>query len=611
MPHILTIELVRRNFADYGGRAPSAPANESENIATLWVDWDNYAWEARTNSQGFMRIFGVSSGIITTSHGFFFGASDQVLAAPSGEDVLLLQAYGLNPQAKLRGLVAFGVNTKAVGSDWSGKANAFLYFTYFWRKLMGQDMTRRERAEEMSAIAFDKYGSRIASDAFDQVKGLASAESLAAMGGILLLFATTAALGWAGLVAAMRVFCGAVDVGTNWEMYKPYWDRFAQQVNTGTDLDYGAEALATLLGGLLGYGASNVVAAKISTKAAPHAQKLGNKFANAVRGHSTARWKATAEEGLNHLKDEAAKSGDPSKTKIDPGNDISPEERVKIANEHPELLNEIRRMAAKFGFPADIAAGYAMLAFKNKWTILCRTSKAASIQYHGGLEDVVGKSLYIQYKIDAEFGVIIQDGTKHIETDFYSTHSYAAKQLAAIFYAEHPDAKPGSFKVDEQVMREFKAAHKFEFRKVKMGKREREVLFHNGAMVISDVDVMGMYVMRGKDMVPLPQWMLHNDAAFLQDYVNRNVGGVGMSKHGQQDVGRDQKGNPFRSPDHDESYAVFTPDLKLREIKKSTANLEILYRNLHIHWPYKTFVECGGAITSWCVATARRRKVQH
>jgi hypothetical protein len=622
MPHILAIEINKRQYADYNWIAPLPGASQPENVATLWVDWDNYKWEARTNVQGIGQVLnGVTKGIITTSHGYFFGASDQVLAAPDGSDLMVLQAYGLNVQAKLHGVVAFGVNKAAVGSVWSGKAKAFLYFTYFWRKLSGQDMTPRERAEEMSAIALNKYGDRIASDALNQVKGLAGPESLAAMAGILVLFATVAALGWAGMVAAMRVFCGTMDVATNWQMYKPYWDRFVQQVNTGNDLDYGAEALATLLGGMLGYGASNIVAAKISSKAAPRAQEWGNVFANKVRGQNAARWRATAEQGLKELKEGADKSGDPNHTKTDPGKNLSPEERVKLAEAHPELLDTIRRNAAKFGFPAEIAAGYAMLAFKNGWTIIARTSKAASIKYHSGMEAICGKSLFVQYKIDPEHGVIIQDGTKNIERDFYSVDSYAAKQMKAIYFAESPNAPKDSFHVDEHLMAEFRAAHKFEFRKIKMGNKEREVLFHNGRMVISDLDLMGIYVKRGQDLVPLPQWMLHNDAAFLKDYINRNVGGMPMSEHGQQDVGRNQQGQPFRSPDADERYAVFTPDLQLTEVTKSqpilkglgpgregTANLEVMYRKLHILWPYQTYVECGGAINAWCAAAARRRK---
>lgn len=609
MPHILTIALDKQSFSAHGGRAPQAPATEPENVATLWVDWDNKKWNARTNIRGFATMFGnLSQGIITTNHGFFFGDADQMLAAPSGNDLIVLQQFGLDPQAKLSGIAAFGTNPNAKDTGWGGKANAYLYFTHFWRKLSGKDMTPRERVEEMSAIAMNKYGSQIGSDAVGQVKSLATAESLAAMGGVLLLFASATALGIAGLVAAMRALCGAADVATNWVMYKPYWDQFVDQVHSGANLDAGAQALASLLGGLLGYGASSVVGGKASEKASAHIQKVGNAFANAVRGHSPERWRQVAEQGVKDLKEHAVKSGDPYNTKIDPTKPLSPEERVKLSQQHPELLESVRKAAIRFGFPPDIAAGYAKLAFQNGWTIIARTSKKASIPHHAlGAEQVTAKSLFVKYKIDPEHGVIVQDGMKNIEQDFYAKDSYAAHQLEAIYYAENPNAPKGSFKITDQLMHEFKAAHKFEFRKIKMGNKDREVLFHNGKMVIGDVDLMGIYVMKGHDLVPLPQWMLHNDAKFLQDFVNRSVGGVPMSQHGQQDVGRNSHGKPFRSPDADERYALFTPDLQLKEVK-STSQLENLYRTLHILWPYETYQACGGMINNWCVSTARRRK---
>ena len=118
-------------------------------------------------------MFGASDGTVATDHGFFFGDSDQVLVA-LGSDMMVLQAFGLNPQAKLHGCAAFGINPNAVDTGWGGKANEYLYFTYFWRKLSGKDMTPRERAEEMCAIAAEQVRQQDPArvDALDQVKGL-------------------------------------------------------------------------------------------------------------------------------------------------------------------------------------------------------------------------------------------------------------------------------------------------------------------------------------------------------------------------------------------------------------------------------------------------------
>jgi hypothetical protein len=156
-------------------------------------------------------------------------------------------------------------------------------------------------------------------------------------------------------------------------------------------------------------------------------------------------------------------------------------------------------------------------------------------------------------------------------------------------------------------MRAFRSQHVFELRDVKVGGAMLKVLFHNGKMVIGDVDLMGIYIRRGQDLVPLPQWMIHNDAAFLQDFINRNVGGVSTSFHGQQDVGRSPKtGKPFRAPDAGEDYAMFGPDLTLREVKGTTA-LERLYREMHILWPYATYMEVRSSFTHWAVAAVRQK----
>ena len=601
MAHILAIEL-RRNGCT-ASSAPPCPAAEPENVATLWVDWDMKWWHARTRQAEFVALFGVSQGMLTSPHGYFIGAADQVLATPSGEELLLLQQYSLNAaRDKLAGMGLFVPIPGAV------QAPMYKYYTYFWRKLRGQDMTKRERTEEMFAIAMDKYGSQIGGDALAQLRGLATAESLFSMGAILMVFATAAALGWAGFAAALKALCGAADVATNWAMYKPYWDRFAQQVNTGNDLDYGAQALATLLGALMGYTASNAVAAGASSKLAPKVQVAANKFANAVRGHSPARWKAAAEAQVQELKKQAAESGDPNNTKIDPGKELTAEDRRVIAQQFPELVKQVRENGGKFGFAANIAEGYAKLAFHNGWTIFARTSKRSSIPHHLlGPENVTGKSLFVEYKIDATHGVIVEKAGMNVEKDFYSPDTYAAKQMAAIYASEHPNAPKGSFEVTPEVMQAFRAAHKFEFRPVQMGGKLVKVLFHNGKMVISDVDLMGIYVKVGNDLVPLPQWMIHNDAAFLKDFINRSVGGVDQSFHGQQDVGRNDKGQPFRSPDAGEEYAMFSPDMKLRKVK-GTAQLEVLYRSLHILWPYETYLTVRGSVTHFVVAASRRRK---
>src|SRR5580704_18404703 len=134
----------------------------------------------------------------------------------------------------------------------------------------------------MFAIATSEYSQQIAGDVVQQIRGLADAESLFKMGAVLLTFAVaSAAVGLSWFVGALSVLCGAADLATNWEMYQPYWNRFTAQVATGNDLNYGAQALATLLGGLLGWGATNVVGAKMSKMAAPKMQHLGNKFADA------------------------------------------------------------------------------------------------------------------------------------------------------------------------------------------------------------------------------------------------------------------------------------------------------------------------------------------
>lgn len=604
MPHILAVELSSRSFADTL-RAPP-PGAEPENVATLWVDWDKNKWQVRTRLAEWMNIFHLSQGVVTTHHGFFFGDSDQCLSAPSGADFMLLQNYGMNPQAKLSGIALFGPNPRAKQTSAGGVANAYLYYTYFWRKLRGQEMTKRERVEEMFAIATDRYGQQIGGDVLAQIRGLATGESLFSMGAILLMFATIAGLGLEGLAVALRVLCGVTDVATNWMLYKPYWDRFAQQINTGSDLDYGAQALATLLGGLLGYGAATAVGGKLSEKAAPKAQRLGNKFANAVRNNSPQRWKIAAQRGVEELRQQAKESGDEHNTKIDPAKDLTPEERATIAKHQPELLAKVRELASKFGYPPNIAEGYAMLAYRNGWTIFARTSKKSSIPHHLlGAENVTGKSLYVEYKIDPTYGVILEAWGRNVETDFYSTHSYAAKQIEAIYYAENPGA-PKGFEVTPEVMRAFRAQHKFEFREVKIGGTAQKVLYHNGKMVIGDVDLMGIYVKRGNDLVPLPQWMIHNDAAFLQDFINRNVGGVPQSFHGQQDVGRSSKGKPFRAPDAGEDYAMFSPDLTLREVK-GTASLERLYRELHVDWPYETYLGVREAVKHFAVAEMRKK----
>jgi hypothetical protein len=375
MAHILAIEL-RRNGCT-ASAAPPCPAAEPDNVATLWVDWDKKWWHARTRQAEFVAIFGVSQGMLTSPHGYLMGAPDQVLATPSGGELMVLQLYSMNAaRDKLAGI---GLSVPIPGAV---QVPMYKYYTYFWRKLRGQDMTKRERTEEMFAIATDKYGSQIGGDALAQLRGLASAESLFSMGAILMIFATAAALGWAGFAAALKALCGAADVATNWAMYKPYWDRFAQQVNTGNDLDYGAQALATLLGALMGYTASNALAAKASSKLAPKAQVAANKFANAVRGHSPARWKAAAEAQVQELKKQAAESGDPNNTKIDPGKELTAEDRRVIAQQFPELIKQVREMGGKFGYAANIAEGYAKLAFQNGWTIFARTSKRSSIPHH-------------------------------------------------------------------------------------------------------------------------------------------------------------------------------------------------------------------------------------
>ena len=607
MAHVVAIELTRRNF-DTSAIADK-PGAEPENVATVWVDWDEKTWHVRTRKDEFYNVFHAWHGVVTSMQGMLAGDADQMLAQPSGADLIVLRNYGLNMQEKLSGRAMFGKtpNAKQVGFG-GGVANEYLYYTFFWRKLRGQDMTKRERAEEMYAIATEKYGQQIGGDVLAQLRGLATAESLFSMGAILLIFATATAAGFTLFVAGLKAVCGIVDLATNWEMYKPHWDRFSSQVNTGNDLDYGAQALATLLGGLLGYGAANAVGGKMAEKAAPRVQNLGNKFANAVRHHSPEHWKQAAQRGVEELKQKAAESGDPKNTKIDPGKELTAEEKHAIAQKQPEMLARVREMAAKFGFPPHIAEGYAMLAYRNGWTIFARTSKKASIPHHLlGAENVIGKSLFVEYKIDSKYGVIMGDWPRNIETDFYSTHSYAAKQIEAIYYAENPSATKGSFKVTDEVMRSFRSQHVFEFREAKVGGTMLKVLFHNGKMVIGDVDVMGMYVKLGNDLVPLPQWMIHNDAAFLQEYINRNVGGVSTSFHGQQDVGRNSKtGQPFRAPDAGEDYAMLGPAMPLREVK-GTATLEVLYRKLHILWPYATYVDVRSAVTNWVVATARQK----
>ena len=534
MAHILAVELTRR---DCTGGKPYGPGVEPDNVATLWVDWDRMEWKVRTRKDEWLNIFHLGQGVVLT----YQFMPDQSLAAPSGVEQMRLTQYGMNPQSKLSGVMLFGPNPNAT-SNMGLVKDAYLYYTYFWRKLQGSEMNKRERVEEMFFIATQKYGHQIGSDALAQVRDLATPGSLGTMGLILVMFATASALGIAYFVAALRVLCGVADVATNWVMYKPHWDRFAQQVNTGNDLDYGAEALATLLGGLLGYGAANIVAGKASAKAAPGAQHIGNKFANAVRGNSPARWRAAAEQGVHELKEEAEHTADGKGTKRDPGKELTAEDRHNIVVNQGEMLAQVRKAAIKFGFPPHIAEGYAMLAFHNKWTIFARTSKASSIPHHLlGAENVTGKSLFVEYKIDAKTGVILGEWGRNIEADFYSPHSYAAKQLEAIYYAENPGAPKGSFEMTPELLREFRAQHVFEFREVPIDGKPTKVLFHNGKMVISDIDVMGMYVQRGADLVPLPQWMIHNDAHFLQDYINRNVGGVDSSFHGQQDIGRSSK----------------------------------------------------------------------
>lgn len=350
MAHVLAIELSRNGCSS--SAAPPCPATEPENVATLWVDWDKKWWQARTRQAEWVAIFGASQGKVTSPHGHFMGAPDQVLATPSGEQLILLQQYSLNSaRDKLAGIGLFAPIQGAV------QVPMYRYYTYFWRKLQGQDMAKSERTEEMFAIATEKYGSQIGGDALAQLRGLASAESLFSMDAILMVFATAAALGWAGFAAALKVLCGAADVATNWAMYKPYWDRFANQVNTGNDLDYGAQALATLLGALMGYTVSNALAAKASSKVAPKAQVAANKFASAVRGHSAARWKAAAEAQIQELQKQAAESGDPNNTKIDPGKELTAEDRRVIAQQFPELVKQVREMGGKFGLSGNIAEG--------------------------------------------------------------------------------------------------------------------------------------------------------------------------------------------------------------------------------------------------------------
>jgi hypothetical protein len=41
---------------------------------------------------------------------------------------------------------------------------------------------------------------------------------------------------------------------------------------------------------------------------------------------------------------------------------------------------------------------------------------------------------------------------------------------------------------------------------------------------------------------------------------------------------------------------------------KGTAQLEVLYRNLHILWPYETYLTVRGSVTHFVVAAAGRRK---
>ena len=341
------------------------------------------------------------------------------------------------------------------------------------------------------------------------------------MGGVMLIFATAAALGWGGFVIAMQVFCGVADLATNWQMYKPYWDRFALEVNTGKDLDYGAEALATLLGGiLLAMGRRTSSAGRWRREGrARRAETRQQIRQRGERGNNAARWKATAEQGLKELKDHAAHSDDPHKTKIDPGKNVTPEDRMNLAKQHPELLESIRQMASKFGFPPEIAAGYAMLAFKNGWTIVCahvRKRPIDSASRHGHGSASPEKACSSSTRSIASWASSFRTAPSTSRTIFIRETATRRSSFPRFITRKIPTRPRDRSRWTEQAMREeFKSANKFEFRKMKMGKREprgsvpQRQNGHRRRRHRRECTSM-----KGQDLVlPLPQWMLHNDAA--------------------------------------------------------------------------------------------------
>ena len=605
MGYIVAIKTSKSPLGVFG---PDAPEQPDSGVATLWIDDNN--WNVRSGGREFRSTFGclcgnVKCGLLDVDYLYLFDQNNLPFMG--------LRFFKVDNQAKLKGRVDCDINPKYQPGwkEWilGSSIQPYLSYSFYWRKIDPSEMTPRERLEEMWYIAVKEF---LIPEVGAQLSGLVGAENLGITGGIFAVFVVATATGLATLLALIKVILSVFDVATNYAILKPNYDMVVHQMYNATNsngLRNGAQALAAMLATFISNQAASHIIGKATNKVS-EALPMGEMHERYVAMHDSAQskvhaaqntiqaraarlrdgllrkspdqLKAEANARLPEVNEELEAAANGTLAKKEPGVVIN-EKDFALAEKNGRVLKNIQKIADRFGITAEHAKRFAVLAEKNGWTLILRASKRASTGLHRFGDQVIGKSLFIKWKIDPEWGCIRWEPGLDIAKDIYG--DYMLHQLEAINKSENPHGDPASWAVSPEQMNAAVKANHFEW--LQVGKSK--ILTHNGKIVIGDVDAMGFYIkMKDGNMIPVPSWLVYNDSAHLQAYMDKALGGVKITSHGHQDVSGGMGGKPLRSPDFDEKYIVFEPGMKVCELN-TTAEAQIYYERVRIFWPYADF----------------------
>ncbi len=249
------------------------------------------------------------------------------------------------------------------------------------------------------------------------------------------------------------------------------------------------------------------------------------------------------------------------------------------------MKTPVEDLSRQSGVQPHHIGDWSRMCRENGWFAVLRTGKVAGLKLHFDEMTAQAKSVLVKWKTNERDGMIHRPMSEDIVETIYEKELPMQWASRNGLPAPHTPAELAAFKIKYKAQLDaWKAQNKFAWYWSKDA--NAAVLTHNGRIICSDYDKMGIYEHAGNGWRPQSRWAAHNDDPALQKYINDKVRGAQMDHHGCQDFSGGVNGRPVRQPSPSEKFLVFEPPDGMPRMIESVGELKALYQKYGVRWPY-------------------------